>query len=104
MSETTGLVFFTNLAGATAAAGNAGTNPSDTLGTVVGVGQTLQAGASMIASSVETLSTPLAGAGGLLSLAGLLDNYNSSLISREQWVTWPRLSVQGWSSLALAKL
>jgi hypothetical protein len=47
MSEITPLVYFRNFFGATASAVNADTNPADTLGTVVGVGQSVQGGASM---------------------------------------------------------
>jgi hypothetical protein len=77
MSEMTAGIFFTNLFNATTGAENAGSNPTDVLGTVVGVGQAVQGGVSLIAGNLNALSKPIGYGGGFLSALGLYDNFRS---------------------------
>lgn len=77
MSEMTAGIFFTNLFNAATGAANAGSNPTDVLGTAVGIGQALQGGVSLIAGNVNAIAKPIGGIGGGLSAVGLTVNFNS---------------------------
>lgn len=62
---------------AVTAAGNAGINPTDTLGTVVRISQATLGGAGLIAGNVYALVKSLGLAGFAASAVGLYDNYLS---------------------------
>ena len=69
---------FSSQFGAGVSAANAATNPKDTTGTVIGIGQAAQAVASVATLAIETkavAAVPVVGAG--LSLAGVYANYKT---------------------------
>ncbi|WP_321955764.1 beta strand repeat-containing protein [Paraburkholderia bannensis] len=77
MSEITAGIFFSNLFGAATSAANAGTNPTDVRGTVVGIGQAVQGGVSLIAGNIDAIAKPMGWAGAALSATGLAGNVQS---------------------------